>query len=63
LRHALAQQKSAKIKDTVAPEVISAIGSINKLIISQGHDLFEIVGLKFDRSQTIEKPATAKAAA
>jgi hypothetical protein len=59
LRRALAQQKTAKNKNTVAPEVASALNAINNLLIKHGRDLNEIIGLQFDRATTIEKPAKA----
>jgi hypothetical protein len=55
LRLALAQ-------GTNESEAANALRTLNNLITSHGRDLHEIVGLKFDRSQTIEKRARAKAA-
>jgi hypothetical protein len=57
LRLALAQSQNA-----IAPEAVNALVTLNNIIIAGGHDLHEIVGLKFDRSQTIERRARARAA-
>jgi hypothetical protein len=59
LRLALAQLRSA---DSLTPEAISALHTLNKLIVACGRDLHEIVGLKFNRALTVEKRTKAKAA-
>jgi Protein of unknown function (DUF3102) len=51
------------ISEATAPEAINALRTVKNLIAASGHDPHEIVGLKFNRRQTIDKTATAADAA
>jgi hypothetical protein len=62
LRVALAGLAQQKESDKIEPETRSALDLLNKLISDHGHDVHEIFAVRFDRSQTIEKRARAKAA-
>lgn len=61
LRQALSMQKTAKDKNEPALGVASALNMINNLLIKDGVDLNNIVGLVVDMDATVAKP-TKKAA-
>ena len=61
LRQALSMQKTTKDKNTAAMGVAASLNMINNLLIKDGVDLNNIVGLVIDMEATVAKP-TRKAA-
>ena len=61
LRQALSMQKTTKDKSTTAMGVATSLNMINNLLIKDGVDLNNIVGLVIDLQATVAKP-TKKAA-
>ena len=61
LRQALSMQKTTKDKNTTAMGVAASLNMINNLLIKDGVDLNNIVGLVIDMEATVAKP-TRKAA-
>jgi len=61
LRQALSMQKTTKDKNTMAMGVAASLNMINNLLIKDGVDLNNIVGLVIDMQATVVKP-TKKAA-
>jgi hypothetical protein len=63
--HTSLDDKMAKLlrlalaSDGVTPEGVSALKAVKTMIIAAGHDLHEVVGLKFNRADTVAKRAKA----
>ena len=57
LRQVLSMQKTAKDKNATAMGVVSGINMINNLLIKDGVDLNNIVGLVIDMEATVARPS------